>query len=60
MKKAGWTILVLASLSFLGCVGAGRNPFGPTFWMAIGIFLIYRANRKKQEEKDKEEWRNEK
>lgn len=58
MKIAGWIILVLGSLSFLGCILGGSNPMGPTFWIALGIFLLHRANQKKKEKEEKDKWDN--
>lgn len=56
MKTAGWIILTLGFLSFLGCLLGGSNPMGPTFWIALGIFLLYRANQKKKEKEEKDKW----
>lgn len=58
MKIAGWIILVLGTLSFIGCIIGGSNPIGPTFWIALGIFLLYRANQKKKEKEEKDKWDN--
>ena len=58
MKTAGIVIIVLGSLSLLGCLIGGNNTIGPLFWIGLGIFLIHRANQKKQEKKDKEDWSN--
>lgn len=52
MKKAGWIVLILGCLSFLGCISAGSNPIGPTFWIALGIYLLYRAKQKEQKKDD--------
>lgn len=56
MKTAGWIILTLGVISFLGCLLGGSNPMGPTFWIALGIFLLYRANQKKKEKEEKDKW----
>lgn len=58
MKIAGWIILILGSLSFIGCLTGGTNPMGPTFWIALGIFLLYKANKKKEEKEEKDKWNN--
>lgn len=60
MKKFGWFCIVIGSLALIGTMTSGSNPTGPTFWLALGIFLVYRANQKKQDEKDKESWKNSK
>lgn len=56
MKIAGWIILILGCVSFLGCLLGGSNLMGPTFWIALGIFLLYRANQKKKEKEEKDKW----
>lgn len=56
MKITGWIILVFGLLSLLGCIIGGSNPMGPTFWIALGIFLLYRANQKKKEKEEKDKW----
>lgn len=58
MKIAGYIILILGILSFIGRVMVGANPMGPTFWIALGIFLLYRAEQKKKEKDDKDKWNN--
>lgn len=56
MKTFGWICIVLGALSFLGAVSKGHSAFGPAFWLGLGIFLVYRAKVKKQEEDDKRWW----
>lgn len=56
MKTTGWVILVLGTLSFLGCLMAGNSPMGPTFWIALGAFLVHRADQKKKEKEEKDKW----
>jgi hypothetical protein len=53
MKTWGWICVVVGSLAFLGAVLKGNNPTGPVFWLGLGVFLLYRANQKKQEQKEK-------
>ena len=60
MKKFGWFCVIIGALSFLGTALKGNNPTGPTFWLALGLFLIYRARQKEQEEEDKNKWSNSK
>ncbi|HRM57025.1 MAG TPA: hypothetical protein PLP97_07250 [Prevotella sp.] len=45
MKIAGWICTILGVISLLGAIVAGDNPLGPTFWLALGIFLLYKANK---------------
>lgn len=49
MKITGWIFVVLGALSFLGAALKGNNTFGPLFWIALGSYLIYRANKKSEE-----------
>lgn len=58
MKTAGWIILIFGSLSFLGLILKGSNPMGPTFWIGLGVFLLYKADKKKKEKEEKDKWSN--
>lgn len=51
MKIAGWICTILGALAFIGSVSAGHNPTGPTFLLALGMFLSYRANSHDNEKK---------
>lgn len=53
MKIAGWICMILGALTLIGSVSAGHNPTGPTFWLALGIFLLYKANNREENEKRK-------
>lgn len=59
MKKAGWVLTILGCISLLGCLSAGNSPFGPLFWIGLGIYLIHRANQKIKDKQDKEKWNTE-
>lgn len=48
MKGFGWFCIILGSLSFLGAAISGYSVFGPTFWLAFGIYLVYRAKKRKE------------
>ncbi len=50
MKTVGWIILVIAVLSFMGAALKGHSVFGPCFWIAVGAYLLYRANNKEEKE----------
>lgn len=51
MKIAGWICLALGTLSFFGAALKGNNVFGPCFWIALGVFFLYRAyNRQVKDE----------
>jgi ribosomal protein S27AE len=54
MKTFGWICIVLGGLSFIGAASAGHNVFGPVFWLALGIALVYFGNQKEEEKKKKE------
>lgn len=58
MKICGWVFIVIGSVALLGCfVGVG-SAFGPLFWLGFGLYLVHRANQKKQEQADKDKWSN--
>ena len=54
MKTFGWICIVLGALSFIGAASAGHSVFGPVFWLALGIALVYLGNQKKEEKKKNE------
>lgn len=49
MKTVGGIILFFGILAFFGAALKGNSVFGPTFWIALGVYLIYRANNKTEE-----------
>lgn len=53
MKIAGYIFLIIGGLSFLGAAFKGNSAFGPLFWIALGAFLVYSANNKESEQKEK-------
>lgn len=59
MKTTGWIFLIFGILSFLGACSKGDSVFGPLFWVALGIFLLYRANRKKADKESSIQKNNE-
>ena len=58
MKIAGYVFAVIGGLALIGGLAAGHSVFGPLFWLAVGIVLIYFG--KKKEEKQEPEEKNEK
>lgn len=54
MKTFGWICIVLGALSFIGAASAGHSVFGPVFWLALGISLVYFGNQKEAEKKKNE------
>ena len=50
MRTIGWICLVIGVLGLLGSILGGRqSAFGPLFWIALGAYLLHRANTKEQE-----------
>lgn len=58
MKVFGWICIVIGGLAFLGAALKEDNIMGPSFWLGLGIYLVHRANQKKQELRDKDKWAN--
>lgn len=54
MKTFGWICLILGVLSFIGAGLAGNSIFGPCFWIALGITLIYFAKEKEKTSQSKQ------
>ena len=52
MKTAGWILIVIGALAFLGAASKGHSVFGPLFWIGIGSVLIY-LKREKEETNEK-------
>ena len=52
MRTAGWIFLVIGALGCLGAFLKGHSGFGPLFWIALGLFLIHKANTKAAETKN--------
>lgn len=48
MRIVGWICSVIGGLSFIGALSAGHSVFGPLFWLALGIVLLYFSNEKEQ------------
>ena len=53
MKIFGWICIVLGALSLIGAASAGHSIFGPVFWLALGIALVYFGNQKEKDKKKK-------
>lgn len=49
MKIFGWFCTILGAFSFIGAAIYGHSVFGPAFWLALGIYLLYRAKKNKEE-----------
>jgi len=60
MKTFGWICIVIGALAFWGAALKGNNATGPVFLLGLGVFLVHRAGQKEQEQKDKENWVNNK
>lgn len=53
MKSIGWFCLILGGVALLGAIVKGHSAFGPLFWIALGAFLLYRADEKKSAQQTK-------
>lgn len=60
MKVLGWILLLLGVFGLIGLLMSGQFHAGSLIWIAIGGYLISRANKKEEEEKKKNEWLNNK
>jgi hypothetical protein len=64
MKTTGIILLIFGGLSTLGGIlgtAAGRDPhFGGLAFVVLGLFLISRANKKKEEREKKQQWEQDK
>lgn len=58
MKIVGYIFAAFGGLALIGGLAAGHSVFGPLFWLALGIVLIYFG--KKKEEKHEPAGENEK
>ena len=52
MKTAGWIIISIGALAFLGALSKGNSVFGPLFWIGIGGMLIYLKREKEEDNKE--------
>lgn len=68
MKGLGIVLLVFAGIDFIVAIAASSSGnadasgtyFAGAFMIgALGGFLVYRANKKKEEAENKEKWENE-
>ncbi len=59
MKIWGLILVVLGGIAFFGAAMMGDNVIGPTFWIALGAFLLYRANQRKRDKENAEKWKSE-
>ena len=46
MKIAGYIFTAIGGLALIGGLAAGHSVFGPLFWLAVGIVLIYFGKQK--------------
>ena len=44
MKKFSIGLLIFGALAFIGAASKGNSVFGPCFFIALGAYLMYRAN----------------
>lgn len=53
MKTAGWILIVIGALAFIGAASKGDSVFGPLFWIGIGIVLLYLKREREKNDKEK-------
>ena len=53
MKTAGWILIVIGALAFIGAASKGDSVFGPLFWIGIGTVLLYLKREKEENNKEK-------
>jgi hypothetical protein len=53
MKTAGWILIVIGALAFIGAASKGDSVFGPLFWIGIGIVLLYLKREREENDKEK-------
>ena len=54
MKIAGYIFTAIGGLALIGGLAAGHSIFGPLFWLALGIVLIYFGNEKNKKQQTPE------
>lgn len=54
MKIAGYIFAAIGGLALIGGLAAGHSVFGPLFWLALGIVLIYFGNKKEEKQQTME------
>ena len=55
MKIAGYIFAAIGGLALIGGLAAGHSVFGPLFWLALGIVLIYFGKKKEEKQRKKED-----
>lgn len=65
MKVAGWICTILGILALIGSLmsvanGQERNIGGPIVFLLLGVFFLVQAKKKDKENKDFENWTNDK
>lgn len=46
MKTTGIVFIVIGGLAFMGASIGGHSVVGPVFWLALGAYLVHRAEEK--------------
>ena len=55
MKTAGWILIVIGMLSFLGAAAKGDSVFGPSFCIGLGGTLLYLKREREENTKERGE-----
>lgn len=53
MKTAGWILVVIGVLAFLGAASKGDSVFGPLFWIGLGMVLLYLKREREENNKER-------
>jgi hypothetical protein len=56
MKTAGWILIVIGALAFIGAASKGDSVFGPLFWIGIGGALLYLKKEKEENAKEQNDF----
>ncbi|MDE5744598.1 MAG: hypothetical protein K2H84_02925 [Paramuribaculum sp.] len=46
MKKFGWFSIIFGSVALIGSILGNKPSGGPVFWILLGGFLLYKADKK--------------
>ena len=44
LKIWGWVCILIGVISFISIIMRGNPNLGPSVWVAIGVYLLYRKN----------------
>lgn len=44
LKIWGWTCMLIGVIGFISIIMRGNPNLGPSVWVAIGVYLLYKKN----------------